>query len=400
MIYIIIRKIDPSYLIDELEKSGVSKESFEIFSRKVNYMIYKIYDLKPLTANILKQEMLAAGGNAADAAVHRESITMKVDKTDVILMGNENHYRKLIWKLGKMKYWDLPKLGKELKRILEESKKQRFILLKNDERYDFDSLKIMGIINVTKDSFYPGSRKLNLKEILSTTSQMIENGVDIIDVGGESTRPGADPVELEEELHKVVPAIKAIKENFDVLVSVDTYKAKVAAKAVEAGADIINDISAMRFDSDMVEVAKDSGVPVVLMHIKGTPKNMQINPHYDDVIKELMEYFDERINYAIEKGISPEKIIIDPGIGFGKRFEDNIEILKKIDSFKTFGKPVLIGASRKSMIGAILDGAPVEERLEGTLAISAWCFFRGVDIIRVHDVKENARLIKTLKAFL
>ncbi|MCD6546345.1 MAG: dihydropteroate synthase, partial [Thermotogae bacterium] len=234
MIYIIIRKIDPSYLIDELEKSGVSKESFEIFSRKVNYMIYKIYDLKPLTANILKQEMLAAGGNAADAAVHRESITMKVDKTDVILMGNENHYRKLIWKLGKMKYWDLPKLGKELKRILEESKKQRFILLKNDERYDFDSLKIMGIINVTKDSFYPGSRKLNLKEILSTTSQMIENGVDIIDVGGESTRPGADPVELEEELHKVVPAIKAIKENFDVLVSVDTYKAKVAAKAVEA----------------------------------------------------------------------------------------------------------------------------------------------------------------------
>lgn len=400
MVKIIIRKLVPSQLISELEKSGVSKESFDIFLRKANCMIYKIHDLKPLVANTIKQEMLAAGGNAADAAVHRESITMKVDKTDVILIGNENHYKKLFFKLDRMNYWGLPEIRKELEEAIENSKKERKIILKNGEVYNFDTLKIMGIINVTDDSFYPGSRKKNLKDILNTVEQMVENGVDILDVGGESTRPGSEPVELEEELQRVVPAIKVINENFDVLVSVDTYKSKVAAKSIEAGADIVNDISAMRFDEDMVNVVKENNVPIVLMHIKGTPKNMQLSPHYYDVIKEIMEYFHERINYSVNKGINPDKIIIDPGIGFGKRLEDNIEILRKIDSFKVFGKPLLIGASRKSMIGAILGNLPVEERLEGTLAISAWSFFKGVDIIRVHDVRENYRLIKVLRSIV
>jgi len=394
----LIRKVDPSNLLDELKKSGVSKESFNIFSRKADFKIYKIYDLKPLVGNLLKQEMLAAGGNAADAAVHRDSITMKIEKTDVILIGNENHYQKLIWKLKQMNYWDLDELRNKLTEVLEGEKRKRFVILKNGEKLIFNYSKIMGIINVTEDSFYPDSRKLDLNEIINTAKNMIEHGAEIIDVGGESTRPGANPVELDEELHRVIPAIKAIKENFKVLVSVDTYKAKVAAKAIDAGADIVNDISAMRFDYDMVNVVKDANVPVILMHIKGTPKDMQINPYYEDVIKEIMEYFEERINYSIEKGIRPEKIILDPGIGFGKRFEDNIEILRKIDSFKTFNKPILIGASRKSMIGMILDGASVEERLEGTLAVTSWCFLKDVDIIRVHDVKENMKLLKVLKA--
>lgn len=394
----IIRMLDPSHLVDELEKSGVSRESFDIFLRKANCMIYKIHDLKPLVANVIKQEMLAAGGNAADAAVHRESITMKVDKTDVILIGNKNHYRKLFLKLDKMNYWGLPEMKNELEEAIENCEKKREIFLKNNETYSFDTMKIMGIINITDDSFYPGSRRKDLNDVLNTAEQMIKNGVDILDIGGESTRPGSEPVELEEELQRVVPVIKAIKENFDILVSVDTYKAKVAAKAIEVGADIINDISAMRFDKDMATVVRENNVPIVLMHIKGTPKDMQLNPYYDDVIKEIMEYFYERINYSVDKGIDPKKIIIDPGIGFGKRLEDNIEILRKIDSFKVFGRPLLIGASRKSMIGAILGNLPVEERLEGTLAISSWAFFKGVDIIRVHDVKENYRLVKVLRS--
>ncbi|MDI3472034.1 MAG: dihydropteroate synthase [Thermotogaceae bacterium] len=394
----IIRMLDPSHLVDELEKSGVSRESFDIFLRKANCMIYKIHDLKPLVANVIKQEMLAAGGNAADAAVHRESITMKVDKTDVILIGNKNHYRKLFFKLDKMNYWGLPEIKNELEEAIENCEKKREIFLKNNETYSFDTMKIMGIINITDDSFYPGSRRKDLNDVLNTAEQMIKNGVDILDIGGESTRPGSEPVELEEELQRVVPVIKAIKENFDILVSVDTYKAKVAAKAIEVGADIINDISAMRFDKDMATVVRENNVPIVLMHIKGTPKDMQLNPYYDDVIKEIMEYFYERINYSVDKGIDPKKIIIDPGIGFGKRLEDNIEILRKIDSFKVFGRPLLIGASRKSMIGAILGNLPVEERLEGTLAISSWAFFKGVDIIRVHDVKENYRLVKVLRS--
>lgn len=394
----LIRKIDPSHLLDELEKSGVSQESFDIFSRKADLKIYKIYDLKPLVGNLLKQEMLAAGGNAADAAVHRDSLTMKTEKTDVILIGNENHYRKLIWKLEKMNYWGLDRLRNKLIEILEGEKRKKFVSLKNGEKLIFDRLKIMGIINVTKDSFYPGSRKLDLNDVLNTVEKMIEHGAEIIDVGGESTRPGANPVEPEEELHRVIPAIKVIKENFDILVSVDTYKAKVASKAIEVGADIVNDISAMSFDKDMVNVVKDSNVPVILMHIKGTPKNMQINPYYDDVIKEIVEYFEKRINYSIEKGVNPDKIILDPGIGFGKRLEDNIEILRNIDSFKTFNKPILVGASRKSMIGMLLNNLPVEERLEGTLAITSWCFLKGVDIVRVHDVKENARLVKVLES--
>jgi dihydropteroate synthase len=220
---------------------------------------------------------------------------------------------------------------------------------------------------------------------------MAEEGADIIDVGGESTRPGSDPATIEEELSRVIPVIEALSKELDIPVSIDTYKSEVAKKALEAGAEMINDISALRFDPKMKEVAAEYKVPIVLMHIKGTPKNMQENPYYEDVIKEITEYLKESIQMAKNGGVQEENIIIDPGIGFGKRLEDNLNILKNLIKFSILNCPILVGPSRKSFIGKILD-LSVEERLEGSLAALAVSIMNGANIVRVHDVKESKRV--------
>ncbi|QTA38319.1 dihydropteroate synthase [Thermosipho ferrireducens] len=260
----------------------------------------------------------------------------------------------------------------------------------------FDHTYVMGIVNVTPDSFYPGSR-VDKDKLLSTVKEMINNGAEIIDVGGESTRPGSERVSLDEELNRVLPAIEAIRENFDVLISIDTYKSVVAEESLKIGVDIVNDISAMKFDENMVNVVKKYNCPVILMHMKGTPRNMQENPYYHDTVQEIYDYLKERVEFAKSNGIS--QIIVDPGIGFGKRLIDNLLIIKHLSKFKEIGYPVLLGASRKSMIGMILD-LPVEERLEGTLAITAAGVINGADIIRVHDVKENVRVVKVIEAII
>lgn len=253
---------------------------------------------------------------------------------------------------------------------------------------------VMGIINVTPDSFFSGSR-VDEANLLKRVEDMVKYGAEIIDIGGESTRPGSDPVPLEEEIQRVIPAIKTIRSHFDIPISVDTYKSEVAKQALENGANIINDISAFRMDENMVQVASYYKCPVILMHMKGTPKTMQQNPQYEDVVNEIVQFFKERIEFAEKHGI--QEIIIDPGIGFGKTLQHNLEILRRIDEFKSLGKPVLIGASRKSMIGMILD-LPPEERLNGTLAITAYCAMHNIEIVRVHDVKENVEVVKIIEA--
>lgn len=252
---------------------------------------------------------------------------------------------------------------------------------------------VMGIINVTPDSFYSLSRvdELNL---LKRVEEMIRYGVEIIDIGGESTRPGSEPVSLEEELRRVIPAVKSIKKHFKIPISVDTYKSEVAKQSLESGADIINDISAFRMDGNMINVVSHYKCPVIIMHMKGTPKTMQQNPWYNDVVSEIIEFFDERIKFAKSYGV--EEIIIDPGIGFGKTLQHNLEILNRIDEFRILNSPILIGASRKSMIGMILN-LPPEERLSGTLAITVYCAMHNVEIIRVHDIKENVEVIKIIE---
>ncbi|CDF58399.1 dihydropteroate synthase [Thermobrachium celere] len=275
----------------------------------------------------------------------------------------------------------------------------RFITLKNGEKYYFDRMKIMGILNATPDSFYEGSRFMELERALNRAEDMIKNGVDIIDIGGESTRPGSEPVGVEEEIKRVVPVIEAIREkNKNILISVDTYRAETARRAIEAGADIINDISGMTFDKDMVNVVKEYNVPIIIMHIKGTPKDMQKNPQYDNVLKEVKDYFIERIEYALKNGISKDKIILDPGIGFGKAYEHNIELIKNIDYFSDLNVPILLAVSRKSSIGIALGNVPPEDRLEGTIAVTCYASMKNVDIIRVHDVLENKRALMMMEA--
>lgn len=245
---------------------------------------------------------------------------------------------------------------------------------------------LMGILNVTPDSFYDGGRYFNRKRAVERAVEMADEGADLIDVGGESSRPGAGKLTEKEELKRVIPVIEAVASQVTVPISIDTYKANVAEHAMKAGAVIVNDISALRFDSRMVDVIVESGSPVVLMHMLGNPKTMQISPCYDNVVDDIIAFFKKRIIFAVEHGIQKENIIVDPGIGFGKTLEHNLAILKEVDRFHETGCTVMIGASRKSMIGKIA-GAPAEERLWGTAAITAYCVMKGIEIHRVHDVK-------------
>ncbi|MEG0641654.1 MAG: dihydropteroate synthase [Clostridium sp.] len=269
------------------------------------------------------------------------------------------------------------------------------ITLGNGKPYIFDNMKIMGIINATPNSFFEGSRVSSLDIAVERALQMINDGAQILDIGGESTRPGSEPVDVNEEIARVVPLIREIRKyNKDILISVDTYRSKTAEESIKAGADIINDISGLTFDDNMASIAAKYKVPIIIMHIKGTPKDMQENPYYTDVIKEMKEFFKDRIDYALSKGISRDKIMIDPGIGFGKLYEHNIEIIKKIDEFYEFDMPILLAVSRKGMIGTALGGLKAEERLEGTIAISCYAAQIGIEMVRVHDVLENNRAVR------
>jgi len=260
---------------------------------------------------------------------------------------------------------------------------------------------VMGVVNVTPDSF-SGDGLLTgpgwLERVVEVGRQMVEDGADLLDVGGESSRPGAAPVPLEEELRRVVPAVEALRRVVDVPISVDTTKAEVARQALRAGADMVNDISALRHDPDMVRVVADSGCGVVLMHMKGTPQDMQRDPRYEDVVAEVRDFLAERVQWAERHGIPRDRILVDPGFGFGKRPEHNLELVRNLRAFRELGCPVLLGPSRKSTIGVILGGLPPAERVEGTAAVVALAVASGVDVVRVHDVRAMARVVRVADA--
>jgi len=256
---------------------------------------------------------------------------------------------------------------------------------------------LMGVLNITPDSFSDGGRFLKTDDAIRRAEALAEEGADLIDVGGESSRPGSDPVPVEEEIRRVVPVIEQLANRLPIPISIDTYKADVARRAVAAGARIINDISALRFDPEMARLAAREGVPVVLMHMQGTPKDMQAHPVYTDVIREITEFFEARIRFAEQAGIARERIVLDPGIGFGKTTDHNLEILARLDEFRSAGRPLLIGPSRKSFIGRVL-GLPVEERLEGTAAAAAVGILNGASILRVHDVRAMGRVARMVEA--
>ena len=247
---------------------------------------------------------------------------------------------------------------------------------------------IMGILNVTPDSFSDGGKYLEKNNAINHALAMIDNGADIIDVGGESTRPFSDPVSLDEEISRVIPVIEGIRKESDVCISIDTTKSEVATAALNSGASLINDVSAMEVDPLMIDVALKFDCPIIIMHMKGTPKSMQDNPQYESLISDIKDYLQERVDFIVSKGVNSKKIVIDPGIGFGKTVENNFEIINNLNHFTKMGFPVMLGASRKSFIGISLD-LPEEDRLEGSLAANIIGLQNGAKIFRVHDVAET-----------
>ncbi|HHF52230.1 MAG TPA: dihydropteroate synthase [Candidatus Aminicenantes bacterium] len=257
----------------------------------------------------------------------------------------------------------------------------------------------MGILNVTPDSFSDGGIYLDKKSAVQKGLQLIKDGADILDIGGESTRPGSHPVTAEEEKRRILPVISEIRKKTDALISVDTTKSEVLKSALDAGADILNDISAMRFDPKILGLASKQDIPVIIMHMKGTPRNMQESPEYDNVIQEIKTFLKQRITDALTAGIKKNKIIIDPGIGFGKRLKDNLKIISNLSAFSELGFPILIGVSRKSFIGDLLNLSP-EKRIEGTIASSLISILQGAHILRVHDVSSLKKAVIVAEAIM
>ena len=256
---------------------------------------------------------------------------------------------------------------------------------------------VMGIVNVTPDSFSDGGKFFSPEVAISHASKLITQGADIIDIGGESTRPGAKLVSESEELKRVIPVIEKIRtDNPTILISIDTTKASVAKHAIEAGADIINDVSGLSFDNNMIGIVESFNVPVVIMHMKGNPQNMQLNPKYKDIVNEILDFFKMKIKIAIQSGINRSMIILDPGIGFGKTVEHNFELLSRLNEFNVLELPIMIGPSRKSFIGITLD-LPPEDRVEGTAAAVSAGVMNGASIVRVHDVKSMKRVVTIIE---
>lgn len=384
----------PEDLIEEFHKIGVTNQGIEAMHLKANCVTLKLKNIKTGAANIIKQNMLSLGG---DAAVARGVVNGKVDRSDVIILGTIKIINNLLRKLSYQDIFEIPKICKSIEHLLklETNKKERFINARGNI-LPLNRPLIMGILNVSPDSFYNVGKYSETDKALTHIEKLISDGADIIDIGGESTRPYAKKISIEEELSRVMPIIEKAIGNFDIPFSIDTYKSEVAKTALDAGVHMVNDISGLHFDKKMATtISHYQDVPVIIMHIKGTPLNMQDNPVYEDVIEEILEYFTNSIKIATNAGIKQENIIIDPGIGFGKRLEDNVKIIKNISEFYCLGKPILLGCSNKSFIGKILD-VEKDQRLEGTLAANAYAILNGVNIIRVHEVAEHRKLVQML----
>ncbi len=376
----------------------VDPYGIEIMLPKASFYVVKLKPLSNISANILKQEMLSFGG---DAAVARGALTGKARRTDCLLIGNLAQFNKLIEKLKKQPF-GLDSLAGDLESNLVNYRKDEFDLHLGSRKLHLgqDRTCIMGIINLTPDSFsgdgmYNLAFNSNPDIAVAIADKMVSDGADIIDIGGESTRPGAKPVSVKEELKRTIPVIKRIAKRIKAPISIDTYKPEVARAALDNGASLINDISGL--STAMAKVAARYKVGVVIMHMKGKPKTMQHNPAYESLIDEITGYLSESIERAVASGVKREKIIIDPGIGFGKTPEHNLEILKNLKNFKILGRPILAGPSRKSFIGKILN-APVEERIFGSVSAAIVAANNGANIIRVHDVMAVKEAVKVLNA--
>jgi len=334
-------------------------------------------------ANIIKQEMLSLGG---DAAVARGTVGCSVARTDIILMGTYRQLQKYADKIS-IQPFGLSLIADKIRGILKSVFAETFRLRTSRREITLgERTLIMGILNVTPDSFSDGGRFASADQAVEEGVRMAGEGADLIDIGGESTRPGSDPVSLEEELRRVIPVIRSLAARTNLPLSIDTTKADVARKALAEGAEMVNDISGMNFDDRMADVVADAHAAVVLMHMRGMPKSMQEGDlAYGSLSGEIIEYLARRIEHAENHGINSTQIMIDPGLGFGKTAVDNMRLIKYLMEFKCIGKPIVVGPSRKGFVGRITGGAPVD-RMEGTAAVVTAAILHGAQIVRVHDI--------------
>lgn len=341
-------------------------------------------------AHILKQEMLSVGG---DAAVHRNVIVNKIEATDVMLLGTVRQLGQLASKVLAQPF-GLKKIGHDLKQLLTdlEPAKSRILKCRGAELKLGERTLVMGILNLTPDSFSDGGKYYSIDSAIAQAKRMVDEGVDILDIGAESTRPQHEEVSAEEEWRRIEPVLKTLIEQVAIPVSIDTYKASVAAKALQAGAHMVNDVWGLQKDLDMARVVGEYQVPVIVMH-------NQEGTTYNHLMGDMLTFLRRSIELAEAHGLSGDQIIVDPGIGFGKTTEQNLEVMARLAEFRTLGHPILLGTSRKSMIGKTLNQT-VDERLEGTLATSVLGVVAGVDIIRVHDVQPNCRAVQMADAIV
>ena len=380
----------------ELKNIGVHPASVETFMNKSAIMPLKVLKVRTPAANIIKQEMLACGG---DCAIHAGCVVCAQDHSDILLLGTKKHYRLLLQKMAMMPYFGLPKIREELQSFLENAPLKT--ILADNRILEYDHVVVMGILNITPDSFYAGSRVGSLDEVINRAGQMLSEGAEILDIGGESTRPGSESINPQEEIARIVPVVQALRKEYpQSILSIDTYHAETAKAALSSGADIINDISAMEYDEKMIDVIVKNNAPVILMHMRGTPKNMQQNTQYVNVVEEVTKYLNERAEFLRGHDFPKEKIILDPGIGFAKNTEQNLKLMQGLSAMTCSEYPVLLAASRKSTIGKVLGDIPPEARLAGTIATSCQAVYAGANMVRVHDVKENIQAIRMLEAIL
>ncbi len=384
---------------EKLKEIGVDKVALHLMEAKGICYGILIKNCKFYHANILKQEALSLG---IDCAVEKDVITAKTKESNCLILGDVKRLYKLSEKLRNQNFEFLRNLAYKMKKQLDGVIKSEFIFkFGNEEMSLKDRFLIMGILNVTPDSFSDGGEYFDIDKALKRVEEMVNNGADIIDIGGESTRPFSEPVGLDEELRRVIPVIEAIKREFkNVVLSIDTYKSKVAKEALDRGVEIVNDISGLGFDEKLIEVLASSDCGIVEMHIKGSPKNMQKDPYYDDVVSEINDKFSEILSKIKNAGIDENRVVLDPGIGFGKRFEHNLEILNNIEAFKVWGRPILIGTSRKSFIGGVLNIKNPKDRLFGTIASNVLAFAKGAHVFRVHDVKVHKEALMLTESIL
>ncbi len=380
----------------EIAKLGLKSPALEWMADKAALRAVRIERVPGRAAALLKQECLAVG---CDCAISPAVANFDDTPRPVIIIASLRHYDRLLPRLERQRF-GLPEIASQLRQTLqrfEAAQRPRWLCrgraLPTDQR-----TLVMGIINVTPDSFSGDGLAGRIDAALEQAHEFVRSGADIIDVGGESTRPGSDPVPAEEEIARTEPVVRELAQALDVPISIDTQKPEVARRALEAGACIVNDVYGLRAQG-MAKLIADYDASAVIMHMLGTPKTMQTAPHYEDLMTEIYAFLEEQVSRAIEAGVREEAIAVDPGFGFGKTVAHNLEILRRLRELHSLGRPVLIGTSRKSTIGKVLD-RPVEQRLMGTAATCAVAIANGAHIIRVHDVAEMADVAKMTDAIL